>query len=198
MSRYSSLYLQRGKPEFDSQRFRKRLGAFLDHNAIGGSFTEGRIRASIRETLGADVPWKGGLAVLARFFEKAEIPDILDAITLVFRAITDSEMRGRWRRHVTLALEEENLAYRLDESCVVHPYIDPEFEANRASALDALSDPKFGEARRDFEAAFRHLRNGEGKQAIRMMFPAVEVAARVLYPGAFSRLMPNCPDGAAL
>jgi hypothetical protein len=29
---------------------------------------------------------------------------------------------------------------------------------------------------------------------MRMMFPAVEVAAKVLFPGAFSRLMPNEVD----
>jgi hypothetical protein len=77
---------------------------------------------------------------------------------------------------------------------VVHPYIDPEFEINRTSALEALLDPKFAEARTDFEAAYRHLRGREYKQAMRMMFPAVEVAAKVLFPGAFSRLMPNEVD----
>jgi hypothetical protein len=46
--------------------------------------------------------------------------------------------------------------------------------------------PPFGDA--------RHLRNGEGKQAVRMMFPAVETAAKVLHPGALARLMPNEVD----
>jgi hypothetical protein len=58
---------------------------------------------------------------------------------------------------------------------------------NQASALEVLSDSRFGEARTDFEAAYRILRGGNGKEAIRMMFPAVEVAAKVLslarFPG---------------
>jgi len=49
-----------------------------------------------------------------------------------------------------------------------------------------LGDSRFGEARTDFEAAYRNLRDGNGKEAIRMMFPAVEVAAKVLFPGKFA------------
>jgi hypothetical protein len=87
--------------------------------------------------------------------------------------------------------EEENLFYKVDAIGIVQPFIDAEFELNRASALEALSEPRFGEARTDFEAAYRHLRDGNGKEALRMMFPAVEVAAKVLFPGSLSRLMPN-------
>jgi hypothetical protein len=54
-----------------------------------------------------------------------------------------------------------------------------------------LNNARFGEACSDFEQAFRHLRNGEGKAAIRMIFPAVETTAKVLFPGRLSRLMPN-------
>jgi hypothetical protein len=99
-----------------------------------------------------------------------------------------------WHIEVSRIFTEENLAYRLDSDAIVHPYVDVEFESNRTSALEALRDPMFGEARTDFDAAYRHLRGREYKQAIRMMFPAVEVAAKVLFPGAFSRLMPNEVD----
>ena len=47
---------------------------------------------------------------------------------------------------------------------------------DRASALEVLGDSRFGEARTDFEAAHRQLRGGKGKEATRIMFPAVEVA----------------------
>lgn len=60
--------------------------------------------------------------------------------------------------------------------------------------MEVLNEPRFGEVRRDFEAAYRHLRDGNGKEALRMMFPAVEVTAKVLFPGAFARLMPNEVD----
>ena len=99
-------------------------------------------------------------------------------------------VRLRWIQLVD-EIREENLTYRVGNDGIVRPHIDEEFDGNQSSALLALDDEKFAEARDDFEKAFRHLRNGEGKQALRMMFPAVEVAAKVLFPGKFSRLMPN-------
>jgi hypothetical protein len=35
----------------------------------------------------------------------------------------------------------------------------------------------------EFGAAFRHLRDGNGKEALRMMFPAFKTTSRVLFPG---------------
>jgi hypothetical protein len=91
-------------------------------------------------------------------------------------------------------LTEENMAYRVRKDAIVCPYVDMEFEINQASALEALSDPRFGEARKDFESAYRHLRDGNGKEALRMMFPAVEVAAKVLFSGKFAGLAANGVD----
>jgi hypothetical protein len=85
------------------------------------------------------------------------------------------------------------LGYRIDPRGVVHPFVDLEFEANRV-AIDALSDPRFGEARHGFEAAMGHLRDGNGKEAFRMMFPAVETASKVLFPGKFATLAANEVD----
>ncbi len=90
-----------------------------------------------------------------------------------------------WRDFIVRALEEENVAYRIDDDGIVHPFVDSEFAANRAAAVAALGNSRFGEARGDFENAHRHLRNGEYKQAIRSMFPAVETSAKVLYPDRF-------------
>ncbi|MGH6665231.1 MAG: hypothetical protein ACREB2_10065, partial [Pseudolabrys sp.] len=60
-------------------------------------------------------------------------------------------------------MEEENLSYRIDDAGVIHPFVDQEYDANRNAALEALNEQQFGEAQGDFEAAYRHLRNGEGK-----------------------------------
>jgi hypothetical protein len=112
-----------------------------------------------------------------------------------FSPFTDLENAHElWLSEVSRIFKEQNLAYRFDNDAVAHPYVDEEFESNRQSALEALRHPIFGEARTDFEASYRHLRGREYKQAIRMLFPAVEVAAKVLFPGAFSRLMPNEVD----
>jgi hypothetical protein len=145
--------------------------------------------------LGVNVPTEGvNYYSMAKFFRGAEMRDVLDAITVIHECVHGTTFFPFWVDHVTKAFEEENVCYRLGKDGIVHPFVDAEFDANRAAALELLRQERFGEARQDFEAAFRHLRNREGKQAIRMMFPAVEVAAKVLYPGTISRLMPNEVD----
>jgi hypothetical protein len=150
------------------------------------------------EELGFDVIGRGAWVLtnerIREFFRQAEIRDVLDAVTIISEVFGEERATEQWLPAVTKIFEEERLAYRVDERGGVHPFVDEEFEVNRASALEALSEPRFGEARTDFEAAYRHLRDGNGKEALRMMFPAVEVAAKVLFPGAFSRLMPNEVD----
>lgn len=147
--------------------------------------------------LGAEVPSVSPVGwYLPAFFEQAELRDVLDTVTLVFNILKDdrSADENQWISHVRRVISEENLAYVVDDAGIVRPFIDVEFEANRSAALGALTGERFGEARQDFEAAYKHLRNGEGKQAIRMIFPSLEVAAKVLHPGAFARLMPNEVD----
>jgi len=135
--------------------------------------------------------------MLPRFFEKdASLRDFLDGLTIYCRGIAakHSTAAVRFRDFVRRVFEEENLDYRIDDKGVVHPFVDVEFEVNRSAALEALNSPRFGESRSDFEAAFRHLRNSEGKAAIRSMFPAVGTSAKMLCPGAMTRLMPNEVD----
>jgi hypothetical protein len=193
VSRYSQLYIERGQRIPDSLRFRNRLAAFfyrLNRDELGHKI-RGSIVASIHEDLGCQVPFEGAAHSLPRFIRETEIRDVLDAITIAARVITAALPRGsspQWQKLVARVFEEENLSYRLGPDDVVHPFIDVEFEVTRAATIAALGGPQFGEARRDFDAALRHLRDGEHKQAIRAMFPAVETAAKVLYPGRFARL----------
>jgi hypothetical protein len=144
----------------------------------------------IRREIGVEVrTWE-------EFFLDCRLSDLLDAVTEISRSLLarGTGTAERWLANANRIFQEENLAYRVGEDGIVHPFVDEEFEVNRASALEALADPKFGQARGDFEAAYRHLRDGNGKDALRMMFTAVEVAAKVLFPGAFARLMPNEVD----
>jgi hypothetical protein len=132
-----------------------------------------------------------------RFLKTSEVADLLDGITIIFSTIDRGQnnlIAIAWRDFVLRVFEEENLNYTADDHCVVHPFVDAEFQSNRNAALEALNSPQFGEAHRDFDAAFRQLRDGEGKAAIRSMFPAVETTAKVLCQGAITRLMPNEVD----
>jgi hypothetical protein len=129
-----------------------------------------------------------------------KIRDVLDSVTEFAKVLATARQRvgfgdpAPWLSGANRIFQEENLAYRVGADGIVHPFVDAEFEVNRASALEALSDPRFGEARKDFEAAHRHLRDGNGKESLRMMFPAVEVAAKILFPGKFAGLAANEVD----
>jgi hypothetical protein len=135
---------------------------------------------------------------MEKFFFNSEVRDLLDSITVINQYVSEhfgDSFSKNWLSRVNRIFTEEHLAYRAEEEeGIVRPFVDEEFQVNRATALNALANPKFGEARSDFEAAHRHLRDGNTKEALRMMFPAVEVAARVLFPGVFARLMPNEVD----
>jgi hypothetical protein len=160
----------------------------------------------IRSELGikldkASHPWKldEEYPDFENFFTQSQIRDLLDTINLAFNYMAQDNslpdyFAQHWATEAGRILTEENTAYRVGQDGIVHPFVDEEFETNRKSALEALSSPMFGEARADFEAAYRHLRGREYKQAIRMMFPAVEVAAKVLFPDTFARLMPSEVD----
>lgn len=192
MSKYSQLYIERGRPEPDSDRARVRLCALF----------QDIFRGKIREDAKRFLTRRLGVHVIAAddFFATCEIRDLLDTVTEVtefiarYPDIANAQICHEWQSDVDQIFVEENLAYRVDDDAIVHPYVDQEFEINRTCALEALGDPKFDEARTDFGAAYRHLRGREYKQTIVMMSRAVEVAAKVLFPGAFSRLMPNEVD----
>jgi hypothetical protein len=161
---------------------------------------------AIRTELGVDVPFSGGYWYLEKFFQRAELRDVLDAITVGYRITLTARFEGGrlrtvpgnnssiWLVFVQRIFDEENPYYRVDESGLVHRLIDAEFENNRFSALKALEDPRFSDVKSDFENSFKHLRNGDGKAAVRTIFPAVETAAKVLFPGKIARLMPNEVD----
>jgi hypothetical protein len=187
VSRYSQLYIERGDRQLDSKRFRVRLSAVFFYE--------------LEETHGETIGWwitkvqgyplqydDRGTAAYKSFFKDAEIRDILDFITGVFRVLEKPEW---WVEVVTELFDEEHLAYRIDPYGLVHPYVDQQFQLTHRAAVEALNQDRFRQARNEFESAFRHLRGRENVQALRMMFPAVETAAKVLFPGKFERLTEN-------
>jgi len=193
MPRYSQRYITRGARVQDSQRARLRLGAvYLE--LIGGLQVDHSLSTFIIGEQGCDIPYSGGVQPnFVRFFRTAEQRDVWDAITSIATFLHQNgyqPLLPRWRGRVTTILEEEHLNYRLGADWVVRPFIDGEFEANTAAALDALSQQRFSQARADFEAALRHLRDTRGLEALRMMFPSVETASKVLFPNAFATLGP--------
>ena len=193
MPRYSQLYIPKLALNADSDQARLRMAVTFDSLVGDNPSFRRAVKRLIGRGLGLPVPAVAPGDGLDEHFSQCKREHLLDTVTLVAEAwhIKLTPARVAWITEVDQIFREENLAYRVGEDGIVRPHIDEEFDANQSSALRALDEERFAEARDDFEKAFQHLRNGEGKQALRMMFPAVEVAAKVLFPGKFSRLMPN-------
>ncbi len=146
--RFSLVYLDRGAPARDSQRFRRRLSAIF-HDLCGRNDGDLRHRFAtmVQHELGVVVPMGMNGYLFSDFFVDCETRDLLDSITLAFRAFSAPRHSARdrqWHGEVSRALAEENMGYTLDEQGGVHYHVDQEFERSRASAISALRGcPKF-------------------------------------------------------
>ena len=200
---FSRLYLERGAPSRDSSPFRKRLEAFLVANY---SEDYPKLVSYLKQEAGIEVPstWLEKYHTLyynfPQFFSNAPIEEILSAITLIFRylektypayfshvgkLVTNTKVSG-WVQFVSRALQEENVGYTLDEKCGVHYLVDEEFERNRASALRAADSARYAAVRAAFESAHHALDSTppNTKQAVRSMFEALEILAKLMVPAA--------------
>lgn len=178
--RYSLIYLERGVPSRDSERFRNRLAAYYSHNLDSYWQT---IKHVIERETGATIPWQAGYRIEA-FFRENELRDVLDSITLIYRLLNRPEYSRNdavsWKNFVTRVLREENLGYQLDSSCGVHYLVDEEFERNRASTLSLLDSPKYASVRAAYEDAYRHMdaHPPDTKAAVRSMFESLEILVK--------------------
>ena len=180
--RFSQMYLERGAPVRDSQRFRNRLGAYLNKNFINDIFKIGEL---IHTETGVEPSWNQGPQI-AKFLEKAEMRDVLDAITLIYQVVNNRhyEAGHDWKTFVERVMREENVGYRLDSKCGVHFFIDEEFERNRFAAVSALDSSELQGVRDAYEAAYSYLDNDppDTKAAVRSMFEALEILVRQMIP----------------
>jgi hypothetical protein len=192
LSRYSQLYIERGARLLDSGRFRVRLEAVFENN-FQDLFGD-KIARAVKVFQGVEI--HSGLRgyLFSEFFKRSEIRDVLDFVTTVFDVVDNETYRKFWLESIAIIFEQEHVGYRVDGEGIVHPYIDQQFEMTQRAAIEALNQDQFRQARNEFEAAFRHLRGRENIQALRMMFPAVETVAKVIFPGAFPRLTSNEVD----
>lgn len=180
---FSKIYIERGKPQRDSIRFRRRL-AYYVHEHLEQS---GKLIASmLRQELGAIVSNTFfGPTSIHTFFVDAELPDILNAITLLWRVLTKSGYNTRaegWLRFVQRVIAEENLGYRVDEKAGVHYFVDEEFERNRTATIQCLANPKYAAVASEFESAYQKLDEdpADTKGAIRAVFEGLETFAKLM------------------
>jgi len=182
--RFSHVYIPRGTPTQDSERFRRRIAAyFYEFRSVAGPCYR-----FINAELGVDLPDASTYCgSIQKLFQSGQLRDVLDAITLVWRALSrhHGPSANRWRSFVQRALEEENVGYRLDERAGVRYFVDEEFERNRLATIDRLANPSYAAVLAEFESAHQNLdqRPADTKGAVRAAFEAVEILSKLMVGG---------------
>ncbi len=182
---FSLVYCQRGTPLDDSKKFRTRLGGFLKGQVTMDRVTRYQFAHYLTAETGWEVQWGSGMSSIADFLLTVEITVLLNCITLVWRFLHShvSDRYSRmWHDFVERGLTEENMRYRLDPLCGVHYLIDEAFESNRTSILPALQDSRYAGVRDAFENAYQYM-SSDTKAAVRSMFEALEILARLMVSG---------------
>lgn len=177
--RFSLVYLERGAPARDDQRFRNRLAAYyLEH--IHDRFGDG-IRKALQREAGIHVPLQAYRYRVDKVLKEGDLRDVLDSITIIYHGLINQGHRGLasgWKHFVSKTLLEENVGYILDEHAGVHYFIDEDFERNTASTLAVLEQARYGGVRAAVEDAYRHLENSDTKASVRSIFEALEILAK--------------------
>jgi hypothetical protein len=178
--RFSLVYLERGTPARDSQRFRNRLAAYYWEHLLK---QDESIRKAFQREAGIEVPSSSICYITADVFKGGELRDVLDGITIVYQALIADGWRQaaeNWRLFVARALREENVGYLVDAASGVHYFVDEEFERNRASTLSVLNIPRYAGVRAALEDAYRHMDNDppDTKATVRSIFEALEIQVK--------------------
>ena len=178
--RFSLLYLDRSESLRDSKRFRNRLAAFYWETLH--EYYKNEIVKSIQLEIGAEVPFIVSSYSVSEFFKITELRDLLDSITVIYKAIAGNweQSANKWREFVARAISEENLGYRVDEKCGVHYFVDEEFERNRFSTLLVLDNPRYIAVRNAYDMAYQYLdaQPMDTKGAVRSIFEAIEILVK--------------------
>lgn len=181
---FTHVYLDRTHKNQDSKKFRKRIGTFC-HNR--STYPAGNLRLGDFLILekGIHIAGSGKTYYLDEFFQKININDVLDVITLVWKFYEGSRVFAEcvdWIDFVQRVLQEENLCYYLDDKCGVHRLVDEEFNHNRVSTLAGLQDSKYSGVRDAFEHAFQELDSNppHTKDAVRSIFESIEILVKLM------------------
>ncbi len=96
--RFSHLYIERGPPARDSERFRRRLGAYFEQH-----FWEQRpeIVLALQAELGVEVPAGASELSVSEFFKRDSMSDVLDAVTIISDCLATPQNRSARRRSLS-------------------------------------------------------------------------------------------------
>jgi hypothetical protein len=192
---FRHVYVGRGEPTDDSAQFRVRLREYIASDRCVG-YSPALSLFALR--LGLEFP------TLEAAFQ-SDIRVVLSFITVVAHELVrewgasrqggvgnPTYFQRRYKAFINFvgtALQEEHVAYRIDDSGGVHPLIDAEFQTNKSGAVAALEAPRYENVRTSLEKAFDKFTVAEPdtKSAVREAFDAAESLFKLI-------LAPENPD----
>ena len=124
---------------------------------------------------------------LPRFCAKCSVRDLLDTVTVTFTHLRRQGVSAtRWLNETRRIFSEERLAYEIDDSGIVHPAVDKEFQRNRQATVAGLQMPRYANSLAAFERISDELaaQPPNGKEAWRAVFTSVEGLFKLMFPSA--------------
>lgn len=184
----------------DSARLRTRIGAYAKNKL---SNYGAACWHALEERLAADNNGSYYHTRVAGFFNEADFRDFADGITVIFDAIGENYRKSgsslsrteakKWREFCAAAFTEENSSYFVDERAVVRPIIDTEFNNVLISTVAGMEGEKYSAVRHEIENAIEAIQalKLDPKTAIRSIFEAIEIYAKLEFPRSVRRLNKN-------
>jgi hypothetical protein len=186
--RFSQLYVERASPTADKPRLRFRIAAFFKNEFYDYARLAGQ---EIESGIGTDHLFNGYASSVANYLRQCSAADFRDTITMIYRAIgrkhaeerytSHLRKRSEWRDFCRDVFVEENVAFRVDDECVVRPFVDDEFTRAATSVLRGLDDARLSAVRAEAKKAISDLggREPDFKGSVRAIFEAIEIYAKL-------------------
>jgi hypothetical protein len=126
---------------------------------------------------------------LDRFFQDAQLRDVLDAITHIYATLKRKgyhPLADAWYAFVVRAMAEEHTSYVLEVDGSVTYVVDEAYGAARRATLAGLADARWLASRSEFERAFEAMDQtpSDTNGAIRAIAAAVESATKIVLNNA--------------
>lgn len=187
MQRYSLLYARSESAVHDDKKMRARLGALFKRlfdinksEAFAAFFLE-EVGEEISQFngFGFHIDWN----VLSSNIDLEDLLDLISVYAVYHRLSGD--MLIKFVQSIERIFRERNVAYRIDESAIVHPYVDRSFQAVQEDVIRGLVSQKNSAAVEHLKAVDQAMlgENADWREAVRRTFDAAENVFKQMFAG---------------
>lgn len=186
-ARFSQNYLKHHALLKDSLRARRRLFSLFKRLRDNST----NYVTPLEEQTGVKVPSDYGGYDWEAFFERGQLRDVLDSVTVFWQLFQRRRVNEHdWIGGTRQIFSEEGLNYSIDDKGGVHLLVDQEFQRERSATLAGLGSSRFVQALTSFEASHAALdcNPPQTREGVRHIFDAVENVFKVMMEGKATRL----------